>query len=110
MKNRPRIAALLVPAAAAVLLAGCGGPDGSSAPKDASVQDFCKVVNGLDTSDPKGFAEDLAETGTPKDIPSEARRGFEIMVDNAAEKSISDGDQKKVSTFVAYFTTTCTGS
>ncbi|MET3960896.1 archaellum component FlaG (FlaF/FlaG flagellin family) [Marmoricola sp. OAE513] len=111
MKTSPtRGAAALASLVAAVLIAGCGGPDGSSAPKDASVKDFCKVVNDLDTSDAKGFAEDLAEVGTPKDIPAEARDGFEIMVDNAAEKSISDSKQKKVSTFVAYFTTTCSGA
>lgn len=100
-------------ALAAVALAGltaCGGPEGSEAPTDASKDEFCTVINGLDTSDPEGFVDDLVEVGTPSDIPDEAREGFEVMVDNATSDEISDSKQEKVSTFVAWFTTTCSGS
>ena len=108
--KKPTPVIALAAAGALVLLAGCGGPSGTDAPRDASVAAFCKVVKDLDTSDPHHFAEDLAETGTPKGIPVGAREGFEIMVDNAAEKSVSDAEQAKVSTFVAYFTSTCSGT
>lgn len=101
---------LATAAVAALTLTGCGGgPDGADAPKDASVAAFCEVVEGMDASDPEGFAEDLAEIGTPKGIPADARAGFEAMVANATEEKISDGEQDKISTFLAYFTSTCAG-
>jgi hypothetical protein len=88
----------------------CGGQDGSAAPKSASTKDFCKIVKDLDLSDPKSFVDGLVKTGTPKGIPADARAGFEVMIEKATEDKISDGDQKKVNAFVAYFTKTCAGA
>jgi hypothetical protein len=70
-------AALLTSAA----LAGCGG----GIPQDASVKDFCKA--GEKFSSATKFdagvkaAENLEDTGTPKNIPDNARDGFEVVVD-----------------------------
>lgn len=93
------------------VLTACGGssPKGADAPEDASQEKFCQVIADIDLSDPKAFVDDLAEIGTPTEITAEARTGFEVMIDNAAEDKISDADQEKVSAFVSYFTTTCSG-
>lgn len=101
---------LAVAAVAALALTACGaGPDGAAAPKDAAVADFCEVVQEMDASDPDGFAENLARVGTPKGIPADARAGFEAMIENATEEKIDEGEQEKISTFLAYFTTACAG-
>lgn len=85
-----------------------GGPEGADAPTDADKSEFCKVIQGIDLGGSADeFADDLAEVGTPADIPAEAREGFEIMIDNASEDTISDSNQAKVGVFLEYFTTTC---
>ena len=56
---------------------------------------------------PAYLIEDLAETGTPDGIPSEAREGFEVMIDHATDDEISDADQDKVGAFLGYVTATC---
>lgn len=64
------------------VLGGCGG---GGVPKDASVKDFCNA--GRTFSSVTKFdagvkaAEKLQHTGTPKNIPANARKGFEIVVD-----------------------------
>lgn len=109
--NPRRVLAGLTAAAALTCLTACGSSaDASTAPKNASVADFCRIVEDLDLSDPKGFVDDLADTGTPADITADAREGFEVMIENATADEISDGDQEKVSAFVAYFTSTCAGT
>jgi hypothetical protein len=93
-------------AAGAVLAMGgltaCGGSDGgdsgSSAPEDASKDDFCTAFNGLyenvmsqatsgDPSDAiaafKDWANDMKDVGTPSEMPDDARRGFEVFVQEA---------------------------
>jgi hypothetical protein len=92
-----------------VVLTACGGSDakGADAPADASQEEFCSIISDIDLSDPKSFVDDLSTVGTPASIPADARAGFEVMIDNATADEISDGDQEKVSAFVAYFTTTC---
>jgi hypothetical protein len=85
-----------------------GGPSGADAPKDADTSEFCKVIQGIDLGGSADeFADDLAAVGTPEGIPAEAREGFEIMIDNASEDTISDTRQAKVAVFLEYFTTTC---
>lgn len=94
-------------ASALVLAAGltaCGGP-GSGAPTDASADKFCEAQLSLlkldvDPDDNKKIAEamqkwgeELAEVGTPKDISEDARKGFEVQVDQLAD--ISEGDIEK---------------
>lgn len=72
--------------------AACGGDEaevvtGSDAPKDASVEKFCEAMEGFgDQKDDTPVAEvapKLQDTGTPADIPADARRAFEFLIDNA---------------------------
>jgi hypothetical protein len=101
-----RVAAAL--AVAVLTLAACNDrPAGADAPEDAAVDAFCKVIGGLDVSDPEQLIDDLVDTGTPEGIPDDARAGFEVMIDQARADEISDADQDKVSAFVGYVTTTC---
>jgi hypothetical protein len=87
------------------LLAGCGddgagGGDAADAPSDASVEEFCQPfvdmlqevsAEGEDLSDAdavrlaKETADKLRETGTPADMPEDARRGFELVVEKLAD-------------------------
>lgn len=100
----------LGPVAAGLMLTSltaCGGQDGSAAPKDATTKEFCAVIDDIDLSNAESFVDDLVRTGTPKDVPVDAREGFEVMIEKATADKISAGDQEKVNAFVAYFTTTC---
>lgn len=108
LRTKNRLAALLIAAAVVATAAGCSDdPEGSSAPKDASVEDFCGAIGDLDVSDPSELVDDLVDVGTPEGIPGDARDGFEVMIDEATSDSISDGDQEKVNTFILYVTETC---
>ena len=127
---------ILLPAAVAattlLALTGCGG-----APTDASKSEFCAVA--VDRSwaeelpgDADGeqivdgfasWAEDLEEVGTPKGMPGDARKGFEVTVDylgdldpddfedlgDAAEVTddLSGDEQDDVEAFNTYVTETC---
>ena len=110
-------------------LTACGG----SSPDDASQGDFCKDVGEAfnqdfatepdedQFNDFKDKVADLGDTGTPKDIPDDARNGFEVFVDAVDELDyddvkdagadedfgISDDDQKDFEAFFAYAGTTC---
>ena len=94
-----------------VLLVGavtsaCGG---SSAPSDASEDGFCEAANSLmsdlvpeDLGTPelpsdedmaqavKDWGSRMEEVGTPEDIPDDARKGFEALVDQAKEIDAAD--------------------
>ena len=96
----------------AVLLVGavasaCGG--GSSAPSDASRDGFCEAANSLmsdlvpeDLTTPelpsdedmaqavKDWGSRMEEVGTPEDIPDDARKGFEAVVEQAEEIDAAD--------------------
>jgi len=116
--------------AASLMLVGfgataCGG-GGDSAPEDASVEDFCAALKGFgdstDTTKVADVADKLKETGTPADIPADARKGFEFLIDNA-EKIDDLGDKlddqaafedafsaeatTQLVALVTYFGTTC---
>jgi hypothetical protein len=100
-----RLSLLAAPLLVAGLLAGCGedgagGADAADAPSDASVEGFCQPfvdmlqevsAQGEDLSDAdavqlaKETADKLRETGTPADMPEDARRGFELLVEKLAE-------------------------
>ena len=100
-----RMSLLAAPLLVAGLLAGCGedgagGADAADAPSDASVEEFCQPfvdmlqevsAQGEDLSDEdavrlaKETADKLRETGTPTDMPEDARRGFELVVEKLAE-------------------------
>lgn len=79
-------------------ITGCGsdGSDAGSSPTDASVEDFCanfETVNSdlLAVEDTEDMAEvvtilqdgaaNMTETGTPEDIPDDARAGLVATID-----------------------------
>ncbi len=119
-------------------LAGCGGGDdsGSSAPDNASTEEFCDAFNSLFTevmaeagtgdmsqavSAIKEWAENMEEVGTPDDMPDEAREGFEVFVKAAGEidedakledlqnlgGDLSESDQEAGDAFGDWATETC---
>jgi hypothetical protein len=147
MKRLSLVAAVLLLVG---LLAGCGSSDSSASagsdsaggdvasgpPTDASVEDFCTTFldliqkasqQGDDVSDAaavklaKDAAADLAEVGTPADIPADARRAFEKAIelinsipDDATRKEMDDiageldeGQQKDLQALTTYVTATC---
>ena len=82
--------------AALLLVAGLGSACGGGPPEDASEADFCRAYHSLtedladlaaDASDARAvetmraWGERLQESGTPEDIPEEARDGYELVVD-----------------------------
>ncbi|HWU20602.1 MAG TPA: hypothetical protein VN088_03695 [Nocardioides sp.] len=84
--------ALSAAALLALSLSACGN-NASGAPKDASMSDFCAAYNsdqsfaGLASTDYDGAADaahqmasKMKDVGTPSNIPSDARDGFELMV------------------------------
>ena len=108
--------------------------DAADAPDDVSVDDFCgaysdyfaelqKAGNGtdLDVGTIKDFAEKLSELGTPADIPADARNGFEVSIDAAADlpddassedlaslqSDVSADDQADAMAFGQYVVKTC---
>ncbi len=128
----------------AVTTACGGGSGGSGAPTDASVKDFCQTQTSLfkdllpdDMSNPevpsnedmaravKGWGAKLEAVGTPKDISSDARKGFERVIEQADaiqadDFSIDKLDQleaggadasaevkKQAQAFTDYLTKTC---
>lgn len=82
-------------------LSACGGDDdASSAPESASTDDFCTAYNSLyeslmQASPSAGEEQDAAvqalrewtermrDTGTPEEMPDDARRGYELVLDTA---------------------------
>ena len=102
----------------AVLLVGavtsaCG--EGGGAPTDASKDGFCEAANSLmsdllpeDLSTPelpsdedmaqavKDWGSRMEEVGTPDDIPDDARKGFETVVDQAREIDAADFSIEKL--------------
>lgn len=117
--------------ALAATLTACGGGPGSDAPDDASQEDFCNAFGETPEGDATAdqvheYADRLAEVGTPSDITGDAREGFEIFVDYAADVSdddiskfddsadpsdIFDGDDaSKVSAFVSKYAEVCISS
>ncbi len=81
---------------------GGGGADAGDAPDNASTEDFCKVFTDV-TSDLSGggsadeqadaaneVADKFAETGTPEDMPEDARNGFEVFIGFLADVDADD--------------------
>jgi hypothetical protein len=125
------IAASLVLVAATTVGCGDSGP-----PADASEEDFCSTIDSfeknLDDMDADASTKDqikavkdafgeLEDTGTPKGIPDDARKGFELEVktigdidEDASEddlqnidEDLSDEEQKQVDAFTKYVSDTC---
>lgn len=102
---------LLIGAAASA----CGGGAGGGAPTDASEKEFCQTQSSLledllpeDMANPelpsdeqmakavKDWGAKLEEVGTPDDIPDDARKGFEAVVEQADEIDASDFSIEKL--------------
>lgn len=66
-------------------------------PTDASVNDFCDVIDDFPTSfnqaEVEDYLDDLKDTGTPEDIPDEAREGFELTIEVLEEVDFDADDQ-----------------
>lgn len=121
--------------AAGSLTAGCGGDEDAAASGSPSSREFCQAYNSLFDSFSaseapsdeesvkalKAWAGELEETGTPEDIPEDARRGFEVILDTVDRidddatqdelKALTDGlgkqDQDDSAAFGEYATKTC---
>ena len=132
MKSALLAASLLLVGGSAV---GCGGGGADGAPTDASEKDYCAGYQSLfsDMSSManagdkeiiakiKDWAATMQETGTPKDIPKDARAGFETTLslideldDDAQEKDfekidedLSEEETSQVDAFDSYTTDTC---
>jgi hypothetical protein len=126
---------------AGALSAGCGDDGGSSAgraeasPSAATTTEFCTAYNSLYDAFPAGtqptdkqavaaikdWAEEMTSTGTPQDMPADARKGFDLVTatvdkiqpdDSQAEiQKLSDDltpdQQAQSQAFGAYATKTC---
>ncbi len=130
---------VMVAASLTVLAAGltaCGGGSGSGAPTDASKADFCGAYTsvfadfasaGEDTdalaTAMKDWGKEMAKVGTPEGISEDARKGFEVSVEQLEnikaddleglaggqlpQVEVSESDQKAATEFTTYVTTEC---
>ena len=136
MKHALIAASLVLVAGTAV---GCGngsGSDSGGAPADASQTEFCgnfgaiaKDIAGLGANAKpadivkalKSAGTKIEDTGTPKDISDDARKGFELEVQKIGElpddastadvsnlaKDLSKDEQAQVQAFDDYVKKTC---
>ncbi len=108
-------AALLVGVVTSACGGGGGGGGSDGAPSDASESDFCATQTSLledlvpdDLTDPevptneemaevvKDWGTRLEEVGTPEDIPADARKGFEAVVQQARDIDAADFSIEKL--------------
>jgi hypothetical protein len=129
MQN-PRTPTLAVLVLLAGGLAACGkgspastGP-GADSPDDASRSAFCgswaKLTGNVS---PTHAADALGRVGTPSDIGSDARHGFEVLLGRLHDlphhahkgditqmaRGLSGTDQQDVAAFLAYYARECRG-
>ena len=119
LRRRTRLAAgLAALVVAGTTLAGCG----SGIPTDASKKDFCaagaKFAAANELAAGVKAARTLRDTGTPKGIPADARKGFELVISlvtgskTSAElqrryEKLTDAQKKSVASLDAYIKKTC---
>lgn len=129
MKHHAALAASLILVAGAAT--GCGG----GSPSDASNESFCDAYDSLFTdmgamaeSDEgelveiiKAWGREMQETGTPDDIPEQAREGFEASMEMIEEldetttpedfdkldQEMSEAQKDAVDAFDTWTTETC---
>ena len=122
MKKALWAASLLLVAGTATACGGDGG-DAGGAPEDASVEEFCKpFTDAADDAKVGDVADELRDVGTPEDIPDDARKGFEFLIENAEdldknqetlddEEAFKDkyGDDEfaQIEAFIEYLGKTC---
>ncbi|NHC23509.1 hypothetical protein G6553_10045 [Nocardioides sp. IC4_145] len=125
--------------------AACGGGDddeASAAPQDASSEDFCDAYTSIfdsllaapsDSSQDqqeeaavdalKDWSERMREVGTPEDLPEDARKGFELVLDEASDiddvsdlqdledsQDYSEAEQEQAQALNTWITENCAGS
>lgn len=91
------VAATLVVAGS--LTAGCGSDESKqAAPEAATTEEFCAAYNSLfesfSAAEPpsdeesvealKDWSAEMKQTGTPEDMPEDAQRGFDLVVETVA--------------------------
>jgi hypothetical protein len=119
-----RIVRTSVVATAMVLAGGLTACGGSSSGSAATKADFCRTFDHLggDTS-PGRAADELSKVGTPADIGSSARHGFEVLVDHLRDlpdgtqprritqmvQGLSARDAADVRDFITYYAGECQG-
>ena len=108
-------------------LGACGSPSSSSpsaAASTASKADFCRTFEhlGPDSSPPQA-ADELSRVGTPGDIDTDARHGFEVLVDHLRRlpegrqagrigqlvRDLNAEDAADVRAFITYYAKECQG-
>jgi len=127
MTNKTALAGLLL---VGLGTAACGGnsgsgagPTGSGAPTTATVAAFCQTLKDVGSSSKVSEAvAPLKQTGTPSDMPADARKGFDFIILNAAkidsqggqlgdkttfEKTFGKDAATQVVAFFSYATQTC---
>lgn len=102
-----------------------GSSGNADGPTDADKASFCATFAKLsNTTTPKDAAAAFKKVGTPTDITSDARHGYEVLVEHlstmpdnaksadfaAMQKSLSAADLKDVTSFVTYLTAACAPS
>lgn len=111
---RTRLSMTAVAFLVGAITSACGG-GGAGAPSDASTSDFCDSQSSLledlvfdalgkpkvPTEEEmakvvKSWGAKLEEVGTPEDIPDDARKGFEAVVQQATEIDPSDFSVEKL--------------
>lgn len=80
----------------ACVLSGCGAEE-KDPPRDATKAAFCDAIQsgvlGNQADEARAlreYADRLSRTGTPKDIPADARAGFEQTIEEAREGEASE--------------------
>lgn len=98
--------------------------EAANAPKDAATSDFCSTYAAIvqsgdsDLDSEKAAIAKLNKIGTPKDMPEDARTGYELLVtaistatsaDQLSQlgEDLSQTDTDKLLSFSQYLTTTC---
>jgi hypothetical protein len=120
----PQARTLVAAAATMVLAGGLTGCGDSSSSSSASKADFCRTFNqlGSDTS-PHRAADELSRVGTPSDIGSGARRGFDVLVAHLRDlpegaqprevtqmvQGLHSQDATDVRAFITYYVGECQG-
>jgi hypothetical protein len=97
-----------------VVLGGTdAGSSASDAPRNASVADFCGSFNPT-RLDPAMTRDDLERlqarmraVGTPSDMPEDARKGWESLVDVSNASEAQSMDQAELSALGRYYVATC---
>jgi hypothetical protein len=104
-------------------LVACGHSSSTSSGA-TSTADFCRTFNQLGTdTTPHHAAEELSRVGTPSDISSTARHGFDVLVDHLRDlpagthagqitqmvQGLNAHDASDVRDFITYYAQECQG-